>query len=177
MLEIWLLPCEEEENEGTSVRASQLESAVAADAAVGNPEHDLRGGEEEQRADVVSSGDVEVVDVVVVLLGNVCGDIGPGPTLWTSLLLPFILTVIGPSVASLSCDACPMPNLASLFPPVLFPFLVLITVFGACRQTQVLCAHLDHIFPQISVILLDMLTVKGIFTCSVPYLFFILLFS
>jgi hypothetical protein len=129
------------------VRASQLESAVAADAAVGNPEHDLRGGEEEQRADVVSSGDVEVVDVVVVLLGNVCGDIGPGPTLWTSLLLPFILTVIGPSVASLSYDACPMPNLASLFSSSFISFSGSYYCFW-CLQTNtgVVCS-LGSYFP------------------------------
>lgn len=130
------------------MRASQLESAVAADAAVGNPEHDLRGGEEEQRADVVSSGDVEVVDVVVVLLGNVCGDIGPGPTLWTSLLLPFILTVIGPSVASLSCEACPMPQFSITFFLqfyFLFWFLLLFLVLAdkhrCCVLTWIIFSH------------------------------------
>lgn len=91
-----MLLCEEEENEGTSARASQLESAATADATTGDPEHDLRGGEEDQCVDVVSSGDVEVVDAVVVLLGSVQRDGGPAPALWTSLLLPFILTVVGP---------------------------------------------------------------------------------
>lgn len=75
------LPCEEEEDEGAGAGASRLEPAAAAEAAAGEHEHDLRGGEEEQRADAVARGDVGVVDAVVVLLGGVRGDGGPAAAL------------------------------------------------------------------------------------------------
>ena len=76
-----LLPCEEEEDERAGTRASWLEPAAAAEAAAGDHEHDLPGGEEEQRADAVARGDVGVVDAEVVLLGGVRGDGGPAPAL------------------------------------------------------------------------------------------------
>lgn len=75
------LPCEEEEDEGAGAGSAGLEAAAAAEAAAGCHEHDLGGGEQEQRADAVPRGDVGLVDAVVVQLLGVRGDGGPAPAL------------------------------------------------------------------------------------------------
>lgn len=61
-------PSEQEEDEGAGVGASRLKPMVAAEAATGDHEHDLRGGEKEQYVDTVAHGDVGVIDTVVVPL-------------------------------------------------------------------------------------------------------------
>lgn len=94
--------------------ASWVESATAAERLRLATMSTTCMAERRSSVPVVSCGDVGVVDAVVVLLATVRDDSAPAPALWTVLLLPFLLTVVGPSIKSSSYDVCLIPRQLSV---------------------------------------------------------------